>query len=313
MNKRVSSLYCGSFSSAVLPPSPRTSGERVGVRGFEWEICHPPLPAPLLPRGRRGRKLLHGPPAGFLCILVLLFTLICAGRVFAADVSTDFNAANKLYAEGKFAAAAAAYEKILQTGAVTPALWFNYGNAEFKLGQPGRAIAAYRRAELLAPRDDEVRANLNFVRNQVTGPILRDSGWSRTVSWLGVLTLNEWATLAAIAFWLTFILLILRQIQPAWRLRLRALTSGLVALTILFCGGLGAAAMIHFSKPVAVVIEAEATARSGPFAEAQDAFKAQNGAELPVLDRRGDWLQVADGSGRIGWLTASQVEILPGA
>jgi len=62
-----------------------------------------------------------------------------------------------------------------------------------------------------------------------------------------------------------------------------------------------------------VVIEPAATARSGPFAEAQDAFPAHDGEELAVLDRRDHWLQVTDGSGRIGWLPASQVEILPGA
>ncbi len=240
----------------------------------------------------------------------MLFALLFAGNLFAADVTADFNAANKLYAEGKFAAAAAAYEKILQSGAVSPALWFNYGNAEFKLGQPGRAIAAYRQAELLAPRDDEVRANLDFVRNQVAGPTLRQSRWE---DWLGTLSLNEWTVLAAGAFWLTFILFAVRQIRPAWRPRLRGLTAGIVVVTILSCAGLGAAAAIHFSKPIAVVIATEATARSGPFAEAQDVFKVQNGAELAVLDQRNHWLQVADGSGRIGWLPAKQVEILPGA
>ena len=244
---------------------------------------------------------------------VLLLGLLFAGKVFGADVSADFNAANKLYAEGKFAAAAAAYDKILQTGAVSPALWFNYGNAEFKLGQPGRAIAAYRRAELLAPRDDEVRANLDFVRNQVVGPTLSQSHWSRVAGGLGILTLNEWTVLAAGAFWLTFILLAVRQIRPAWRLRLRGLTSGMVVLTILSCLGLGGMATIHFSKPVAVIIAAEATARSGPFAEAQDAFEARNGAELSVLNRHATWWQVSDGSGRIGWLPARQVEVLPGA
>lgn len=246
----------------------------------------------------------------FLRVFILLFALLFTDSVFAADATVDFNAANKLYAEGKFAPAAAAYEKILQSGAASPALWFNYGNAEFKLGQPGRAIAAYRRAELLAPRDDEVRANLEFVRNQVAGPTVRQNRWE---DWLGILSLNEWTILAAGVFWLMFVLLALRQIQPAWRPRLRGLTSGFVILTILSCAGLGAAATIHFSEPTAVVIEAEATARSGPFAEAQDAFKAQNGAELAVLGRRNDWFQVADGSGKIGWLPAKQVEILPGA
>ena len=246
----------------------------------------------------------------FLCAFVLLSALVCAGNLFAAEVAADFNAANKLYAEGKFGPAAGAYEKILQSGVASPSLWFYYGNAEFKLGQRGRAIAAYRRAELLAPRDAEVRANLAFVRNQVAGPTWRPSRWE---SWLGALSLEEWTMLAAGAFWLAFILLALRQIQPAWRPRLRGLTSGIILLTILSCAGLGTAATLHYSKPTAVVIEAEATARSGPFAEAQDAFKVQNGAELAVLGRRHDWLQVADGSGRIGWLPAKQVEVLPGA
>jgi len=247
-------------------------------------------------------------PIGKTALLFLL-ALVLGGKAFAADVPAEFSAANKLYAEGKFAAAAGAYEKILQAGAVSPALWFNYGNAEFKLGQPGRAIAAYRRAERLAPRDAEVRANLDFVRKQVEGPTLRESRWQ---DWLGTLTLNEWTVLAAGAFWLVCLLFAMRQLQPAWRPWLRGLTFGVVALAILFCAGLGAAATMHFSKTTAVVIEPSATARSGPFAEAQDAFQAHDGEELAVLDRRDNWLQVTDGSGRIGWLPASQVEVLPG-
>jgi len=240
----------------------------------------------------------------------ILLMLACAGNLFAADVTADFNAANKLYAEGKFVAAAAAYEKILHSGAVSTAVWFNYGNAEYKLGQPGRAIAAYRRAELLSPRDDEVGANLDFVRKQVEGPTLRESWWE---DWLGALTLNEWAVLAASAFWLSFILFAARQIRPAWRSRLRGLTTAIVIITILSCVGLGAATAIHFTQQTAVVVEPEATARSGPFTEAQDAFKVHNGAELAVLNRRENWLQVSDGAGNIGWLPAKQAEILPGA
>lgn len=240
----------------------------------------------------------------------LLVGLIFAGRVFAADVSSEFNVANKLYAEGKFAAAATTYEKILHSGTASPALWFNYGNAEYKLGQIGRAIAAYRHAELLAPRDDEVRANLDFVRKQVEGPTVRESWWE---DWLNALTLNEWAVLAAGAFWLTFILHAARQIRPVWRSRLRGLTAGIVIITVLSCAGLGAATAIHFTQQTAVVVEPEATARSGPFSEAQDAFQVRNGAELAVLNRRENWLQVSDGAGRIGWLSAKQVEVLPGA
>jgi tetratricopeptide (TPR) repeat protein len=242
--------------------------------------------------------------------LILLFTLVFAGNIFAADMAADFSAANRLYASGKFSDAAGAYEKILATGAQSAALLFNYANAEFKSGHLGKAIDGYRRAALLAPRDADIRANLAFVRNQVQGPAVRESRWQ---DWPGQLSLNEWTLLAAAAFWLTFILLAARQLRPALVPRLKTATLVFAALTI-FCGAIvGWQAADHFSKATAVVIADNVAVCIGPFDDAQSAFTARDGAELSVLGRRDGWVQVADGSGKSGWLPVKQVEILPGA
>jgi tetratricopeptide (TPR) repeat protein len=240
----------------------------------------------------------------------ILISLVFIGNIFAAGGAEDFLAANKYYAEGKFVDAANAYEKNLTSGAVSPNLFFNYGNAEFKSGNLGKAIAAFRRAELLAPRDSEIRANLAFVRNQVQGTTVRENVWQ---NWLGNLSLNESTVFAAIAFWLTFFLLAAKQLRPALAVKLKSATWIFAALTIFSGTILGVQAANHFSKQTAVVISAQATARSGPFDDAQNAFAVHDGAELSVLDRRDDWVQVADGSGKIGWLPVKQVEILPGA
>jgi tetratricopeptide (TPR) repeat protein len=239
---------------------------------------------------------------------ILAAVIVCAGTLFASDVPGDFSHANQLYAEGKYSEAGKAYEAIVKSGAVSPNLLFNYGDAEFKSGNLGRSIAAYRRAALLSPRDAEVRANLDFARNQVQGATGRENLWQ---GWLGSLSLNEWTVLAMIAFWLTFILFAAVQWRPAWRNALRTPARVTALAAVVLCAFTVAAATAHFSNSVAVVVLPDAVTRSGPFDDAQNAFAVHDGAELSVLDQRNGWVQVSDGSGRTGWMKSSQIEVLP--
>jgi tetratricopeptide (TPR) repeat protein len=246
---------------------------------------------PAFPVKRSSANLFH--LALFFCIL------FCPGYVSAEDAAAAFDAANKLYSEGKFVEAAGAYEKILGAGHVSPALYYNLGNAFFKSGQIGRAIAAYRQAEEISPRDPDLRANLQFARNQVQGPTLRKREWQR---WLGTLSLNEWTWLSAGAIWLTFGLLTARQFRPSLGRSLQNWTfaSGAIAALSVVCVALAVAASA--SRTTAIVIAPEAAVRSGPFEESPNAFTARDGAELRVLDQKGDWLQVTDGTRRVGWV-----------
>src|ERR1043166_8616450 len=94
---------------------------------------------------------------------------------FSALAQTNppsFEAANRLYFEGKFSEAATTYAILLQSNNQSASLYYNWGNALFKSGQIGRAISAYRQAERLTPRDPDVIANLQFARNQVQAPTL---------------------------------------------------------------------------------------------------------------------------------------------
>jgi tetratricopeptide (TPR) repeat protein len=263
--------------------------------------------APVLPRRAKARQRDGG---WRFCLALVLTLFIFSQKSFAADTSADFAAANKLYAEGKFAEASSGYDAILKTGAQSPALLFNAGNAAFKAGHLGQAIAAYRQAELLTPRDAELRANLAFVRNQVQGATLRASRWQ---NWVNTLTLNEGALLTAAFFWAMFGMLALRQLKPALAPKLRTATRLTVALTIFSSTVLALQAANRFNAAIAVVTSDQATARSGPFNEAQSVFTARDGAELKVLNQHDDWVQVANNAGKIGWLSRKQVAVLPGA
>ncbi len=231
-------------------------------------------------------------------ILAILFAGLLVSMCGAAPVPT-FDSANRLYEEGKFTQAAAGYQALLHSGEVSAAVYFNLGNAFFKTGQLGQAIAAYRRAEELAPRDPDLRANLRFARNQVQGPTLAPAWWQ---PWLPKLTLNEWTWAAVASVWSFFLLLALGQWQPVKKAALRRYALAVAALALLLCAGLAVALNESRFSASAVIIAREAVVRAGPLDEAQTAFVVHDGSELKVLDQKDNWLQVALDSSHIGWV-----------
>lgn len=225
----------------------------------------------------------------------------------AADAATEFDQANKLYEGGKFREAAEGYRKILATGNTSTPLLFNLGNAQFKAGQIGQAIAAYRQAAEFSPRDADLNANLQFVRGRVTGPTMKPNWLQRSVE---SLTANEWTLLAAVPVWLWLGLLAVRQLKPALRQPLRTATLTTAIASLLACGALAVALNYRLNEKTVVVTTRDAVARFGPFAESQSAFTANDGAELRLIDAKDDWVQVTDGGKTFGWLKTNAVIVL---
>ncbi len=250
----------------------------------------------------------------WFAVLLALASLVAFGPARAAsappaDLTAQFDSANKLYEQGKFADAATQYEAIRQSGMASPALYFNLGNALFKSANIGRALTAYRQAAQLAPRDPDVRANLQFARNQVQGPTRRAG---RVERGLAALSLNEWTMLATGALWLTFTALVLGQLRPNLARTLRSLTIGAALATVIFGGCLVGALAHQVGAESAIVTSKEVTVRNGPFDESPTAFTAHDGAELRVLDQKNDWLQVTDDNRHTGWLKRKDVASLKG-
>jgi len=243
-------------------------------------------------------------------VLALVALLSSAAGLAAADSwSSQFDAANKLYEEGKYAQAITAYQRIADAGLGAGPLYFNLGNACFKSGELGRAIAAYRQAERLTPRDPDLQANLQFVRNQVQGPTAPPRRWKR---WLDTLTLNEWTLVTSAALWLWMLPLTSVQIRPAWRPALRPwiLAGGYATAISATCLELAWSASV---QRTAVLTVNQAAVHNGPLDESPTAFAVHDGAELEVLDQKDDWYQVTLGDRRVGWIRRNQVLVQPAA
>jgi hypothetical protein len=302
-------------SPGLRPPSP--AGRGAGGEGsFPLEVHGPNAPA---------QHVLVKLPMNLFRLLFVLMVMIGLrpDQLSAADNLTlvpvpapDFDAANKLYEQGRYPEAAAAYEQLAQTRPGSPTLTFNLGNAWFKAGQNGRAIAAWRRAEQLDPRDPNTRFNLQFARKKVAGGEgVVGPAWQRA---LRTLTLNEWTMLGAATLWLWFILLALREVRPTLRPALRGYTATVGHATAALATCVAAAAQLQFNQQAAVIIVPEAIVRTGPLDEAKVLYQFRDGTELTVLDQKdlasGDqkqtWLQVRDHAQRVGWLKRDQVILL---
>jgi tetratricopeptide (TPR) repeat protein len=228
---------------------------------------------------------------------------------FAESAEKQFEQANKLYEQGRYAEAASAYDQLISDGQVSAAILFNRGNAFFKAGEMGRAIASYRQAQRLSPRDPDLRANLKFARDQVND---EEAVVPLHLTWLRTLTVNEWTLLAATATSIWFLLLALTQWRPTLRAhtRLWRILIGLSAL--MFVALVCIRYLDEYSSPEAVVIVPETEVRHGPLEESKPSFTARDGMELRILDRKDEWLQVENSRRQAGWLRASDVlEVSP--
>ena len=219
--------------------------------------------------------------------------------------SKEFENANKAYEQGHYAEAVQRYDRILAAGRASAPLLFNLGDAYFQNRQPGFAIAAYLRALQLAPRDPDIRANLDLVRTKV-GVARNESLLWQSISRL---TLNEWAILSTLTTWLWFCLLTTRVITggrgiPKW---VTGVTGffwiGVLVITVWIGGQL-------LTSEKGVIVVPEAAVRRGPLPESQTAFLLRDGTEVRVVERRDDWRRIEDSEKRSGWLRSDQVVVI---
>ena len=246
-----------------------------------------------------------------LIFCVLLGALTTCFGAEAQNPIFAFDAANRLYDQGKYSEAANAFEQLLQSKVSSPAIYFNLGNSFFKSGQMGRAIAAYRAAEIVTPRDPDIRANLRFARNQVQGPTLVSTPWQ---NWLHKMTLNEWTGLLVAAFWLLLLLFAFLQWRPNLRRTLRTFAIGIAAA----CLFLGLCAALYYQDDcnrTAIVITRDAVVHASPFEGSPNAFTLGDGSEVRILDERKDqnqdWLKITTDPRRVGWVKKEQVLLAP--
>lgn len=249
-----------------------------------------------------------------LLILLLLsgvgfFLVACGGGVSDAISGSQMSQANQLYEQGRFEDAVDLYEELVKAGAKDGNLYFNLGNTYFKSGDLGRAILYYRRAEHLLPRDGDVAANIQVARANTADQI---EGENEGAVVAGVRRLIGWATLdeaaaAALTLWIVLCGLSVGTILLRRRRVLLYLTSITATLLVLSIMSIGVRLLDERRQPPAVIVATETEVRSGPGDDYLTEFALHAGAEVRIIERRGEWVRIALPGELQGWATTDAV------
>lgn len=229
----------------------------------------------------------------FVCGLLLAPCRLDAGA---------FDDANRAFADGRFEQAVKGYEAVLHEKGYSAPVLYNLANAYFREGQIGRAILNYDRAQLLAPDDPDIAANLNFARKQAglfaeQNSLIKEAARS--------LSMNEWSWLGSMMLFAACALIVAGRVYPARRPYL-GLLAGIAVVALLVTGV--AIVLQYDTLHRAVVTAKEAVARISPFESARSAYVLSTGEEVNVEKAHGGFLFVENREHRTGWISRQQVE-----
>jgi len=99
-----------------------------------------------------------------------IFSLSLILLVFVAksqSFDTQLLQAQDLYSNAKYDSAALIYQSIIDSGYQSPELYYNMGNAYFKLQEIPSAILYYEKALKLKPSDENIQYNLNLCNTMI--------------------------------------------------------------------------------------------------------------------------------------------------
>lgn len=252
---------------------------------------------------------------------LILLGIMCLGDVwpaFAGDTRTNFDTpaskftqANGLYAAADYQKAIEAYEDIIKNGWKNGNVYYNLGNAYFKAGSKGKAILNYERALRYAPRDQDIRANLAYVRSSTTEAQPGESGnlLSRVFTiFTGILSPGGWALLCLNMYLLLFAVILIAIFKNNFRGI--ALYSGISLSCVLLVSLVCLASSINGSNTgrQGIVIAQETYVRYSPSYSGAMAFKLSEGIKVSILRYENDWYQVRVAKDKSGWAEKDSIE-----
>ncbi len=220
---------------------------------------------------------------------------------------------NAYYLKGNYDEAISAYKSVLNQGYEAVGLYYNLGNAYYKLHDIPHAILYYERARLLDPTDEDVNFNLAKARTYVVDkldvvPEFIIYRWFRTA--INIMPSNSWAVISLVAFILLMVLLLVYFFTGSIILKRLSFWTSLFFLLIAVVTFTFSYKRKQFmvNNNGAVIMAPTVTVKGSPNDSGTNLFILHEGTTVNVTDSLGNWNEIKISNGNQGWIQKSDLE-----
>ncbi len=247
-------------------------------------------------------------------ILILIMLLAVANSTMAQSL---FQQAGQAYNQQRYAEAVSLYDRVEEEEGVSANLYYNRGNAYFKMQKYAHAILNYERALLLSPGNDDIEHNLALANNKIVdkiSPIDQTfiAAWSESVrDWF---TSNTWAVIGIVSFIIFIIGLSVYIFTDEYRMRMKKIGFFVALPMIIISVIANVCAYSQYTKTVskemAIIFAQEISVKESPSSGAKETILLHEGAKVKITDKVNSWVEVYTADGNHGWIPLTAVEII---
>jgi tetratricopeptide (TPR) repeat protein len=250
--------------------------------------------------------------------LVIIICLILAGFSVQGQLALQegmVTQANQLYNTGDYAEAISQYEAVIATGYESAGLYFNLGNAYFKLNQITSSILFYEKARKLDPTDEDIRFNLALANSRIIDkmepvPELFLKSWWSAVR--DVFSSNLWAKFGLAFLSLGLITLFAFIISSSVITRKITFWSAVIFFIIMAMSFLFSLTSYreYSRQTTAIIFTPTVTVKSSPTENSVDLFVVHEGTKIDITDTVEGWSEVKLANGNVGWLKSGVYRLI---
>jgi len=246
---------------------------------------------------------------------ILIFLFLFVKIVSAGELENLFQKGNEHYLKGEYQETIRIFESIAEKGYQGKSLYYNLGNAYFRIGKIGLAILYYEKAKKISPSDEDVNYNLAFANSKIadkieTLPKFFIFDWWENA--LALFSISGW-TYSAYLFYL-FILGAVGYYYFAGSLKGQriAFYTGIISTFFLVLAIVLLEVNLNreLNYKYGIVVDPVVVVKFSPDQNSKDAFIVHEGLKVQAEDNVNAWIKIKLIDGKVGWLRNNYLKII---